>query len=799
MTDTTFIKFLFREDWTPLKEVLTAYGQEYGQIHEITDEKQLSKLMVEAQPTLIIASVKSKEDIAKIIGFLKAKRRLIKENSIKFSAINFTYNRQVETALMKIGCQEVLDPGIKGKALKYKLDFWKKALTSGPRAADNSKMSLKEKAQEATEVQVKPEGIKWEDSLKCEDDMWLIKAQDHAKKILGKWLVKFMGPSPFVGQWTEATPGKKGIWKYTFKEGIRENFHKTEGNWFFLGDNKPEFVWKENLWMVTGHQIQLVFQHGEEKAIRFTSTQSLLNVCKNSSYAKARENLIIETFDQEVMVKKGLIDSSSTAVDTDNDVQSHYSGKTEGDEPIDGSPMEGKSSTDDLGGNLEGAVGENEEKASGPYSGKSSTDKIDDELDGDAGSDNLGASKYKGKMKFEKTDRKSDYGGESSTDDVGPNHYSNMTKAGEEPLKDKENKLSKDPVRKGEMNGALDTEDLGPSHYSNQQKDSEPHLKDKEHKLQKDRVAQGEMNGDIETEDLGKNHYSNPSEEKKAKSQDSKENKERSGIEAKEKKDGALNGKSETDNLGSSHYGGKKDKQSSSEKEKEALSTEADQEKPVLEADDQEEYFRKMKEKKKLKAEKYKQGLELEEQREAEKKEQERIQKEELEAKKKDTAPENDEESNVVPILREGTKRSKASSLQNNTEAEVDEKEAEYANEVITADARVKAMVRKKDGSTEIEAKVDDFFDGQVIICLPDGHYKVDDNLELSLSFDYQNKIKKIEVRGQCIENNSDGEGHSYLSIKLGEYEAKLFDQFMQLYQLRQKHAEEFLRQAKGL
>lgn len=786
MTDTTFIKFLFREDWAPLKEVLSLNGQDYGQIHEITDEKQLSKLMVEAQPTLIIASVKSKEDIAKIIGFLKANRRLIKENSIKFSAINFTFNRQVETALMKIGCQEVLDPGIKSKALKYKLDFWKKALNSGPKAGpDSNRMSVKEKSQDTSSSQAKPEGIKWEDALKCEDDMWLIKSTDHVKKILGKWLVKFMGPSPFVGQWTDASPGKKGVWKFVFKEGIRENFHVSDGHWYYLGDNKPDFVWKENLWMVTGQQIQLVYQYNDQKSIRFTSTQSLLNVCKNSRFATNREAAIIETFDQEVLLKKGLIESSSTSIETDRDVKSNYEGKTEGDEKINRDPLKGKSSTDDLGGSLEGAVGEGQEESKGPYSGKNSTDKLDNETDGDAGSDNLGEDKYIGKMKFEKTDRKSEYGGESETDDIGPSHYSNKTKSGEAPINDKENKLSKDPVRKGEMNGSIETDDLGKSHYSNPSET-------KEAQAEKER-EETQRNPKSHKDDTQAREEKEPIQAKDSKAP-------RASTESETSNDsGPLGGKSDTDNLGSSHYGGKKDKQSHSDKETDEIAAEDKAKKPIFEADDQEEYFKKMKEKKKLKAEKYKEGLEIEEKREAEKKEQEKIERQKLEAKKSEPTSDEEDESNVVPILRDGVKRSKASGLQSASELDDSENEDEYANEVITADARVKAMVRKKGESKEIEARVDDFFDGQVIICIPDGNYKLEDSLEISMSFDYQKKIKKIEVRGQCVESNADGEGNSFLSIQLGEYEAKLFDQFMQLYQLRQKHADEFLRQAKGL
>lgn len=720
MADTTLIKFLFREEWTPLKEVLAAAPGEYGPIHEITDDKQLGKIMVEEQPTLIIASVKSKEDIAKIISFLKANKKLIKNNSIKFSAVNFTGNSQVESALMKIGCQEVLDQYIKGKPLKYKLDFWKKALTSGPKnGGSDAKLSVKDKAQEAADAAAKPEGVKWEDGLKCVDDMWLIRSTDHAKKILGKWLMKFMGPSPFVGQWSEATPGKKGVWRFVFKDAIRASFHKTEGHWYFVGDQKPEFVWKENLWMITGQQFQLVFQNGEEKAIRFQATQPLLLVCKNSSIAKAKENAIIETFDQEVMIKKGIITDKASLVDADNQLGGHLRGDTEGEAPIDGGPMEGKSSTDDLGGSLAGNVSEQEAGDKGPYSGKSSTDHLDGETDGNAGLDNVGPTKYKGKMAFEKTDRKSEYGGEGGTDDLGPGHYSNETEGGVSQQKDKENKLSKDPVRDGQLGGELGTEDLGPAHYSNQAK-PEAAKADKKHQLTKDPVRSGELAGEGDS---------------------------KTGS-------APLAGKAGTDDLGSDHYK-KPDNVTPQERLKEL---------------------------------------------------QEKKRAQDVAAQQGEDAPQGElpegsvgPDGKLIPILREKAKRPEASKLDFTPEAEQIEGEEDFDRPAVTATATVKAYMRKEGSSAQITAQVDDFFDDQVIVLTAPGKFKAQDKVELFVSFDYQNKIKKVEVKGVCVEANNDGEESVYITIQLAEWEVKIFEQFMDLYRTRQEHVSEFIKQAKGL
>ena len=785
MAEITFIKFLFREDWAPLKEVVSAAGKDYGEIQEIDDEKALTKAMIEGQPTMILASVKSKEDVSKLLAYLKANRRVLKENSIKFTVVNFTNNRQVETALMKMGCQEVLDPSIKGKPLKYKLDMWKKTLTSQKQAVGgDGKMSIKEKGQDGNSAVQSSNDVKWEEPIKCVDDMWLIKKPEDAKKILGKWLVRFMGPSPFVGQWAEAVPGKKGIWKFAFKEEARNTFHNTPGTWFFLGDQKPEFIWKENVWMVTGSQMQLVFQNGEEKEARFQGTPAGLSVAKNSAQAKMLELLIIETFDQEVMMKKGLITETSTEVETDRNAGGHLKGKTDGEEAINTGPLEGKGATDDLGGNLEGNTEGGEGDQGGNYDGKSSTDKLDGEEDGNAGSDNIGPGKYKGKMKFDKNTRQSQYGGDADTDDLGPDHYSNQ-EGGVSHQKEKNHGLSKDPVRKGEMNGKFETEDLGPAHYSNAQDGGVSHRKTKEPGLERESAAgeaePGDLDGHGKTDDLGASHYGGK--------------KKRAGGSADADEEEA---KEDANGVKSHQALVAEEKAAKKKRVEEAYAKAAEAEAERERAKHEEENARLNARRNKAKAE----VEEIDRAAAAEKEKKERQFAETMAARKKEIAEAEAaaEDSNVVPILRDKAKRPDAPKI-NPVTGEADEiPGGDYADNLVTSTATVVALVRKKgELHPGTPSRVDDFFDSNVILCVPNPEFTVGDTIEVSMTFEYMKKTKKIEVSGKCSEANPDGEGGSYLTVILGEYEAKLFEQFMQLYQLRQKHVEEFMKQAKGL
>lgn len=801
MADVTLIKYLFREDWAPLKEVLNAAGTEYGEIQDILDDKQLLKLMTEKQPAMVVASVKSKEDIAKVLGFLKLNKKALRELSVKFSAVNYTANRQVETALMKGGCQEVLDPGIKGKPLKYKLDMWKKTLVNQKQqVAGDSKLSIKEKGAEQGGAVQSTNEVKWDEPIKCVDDMWLIKKPaDDAKKILGKWLVRFMGPSPFVGQWTEAVPGKRGIWKFVFKEAARETFHKTPGHWFFLGDQKPDFIWKENVWMVTGSQYQLVFQNGDEKEVRFQAVQAGLSVAKNSTQAKALEAAIVETFDQEVMVKKGFVAEGSTEVENDNKIAGHLKGKTEGEEPIDGGPLEGKGSTDDLGGNLEGDVKDGAEDQGGNYEGKGQTDGLDGEESGDAGSENVGPDKYKGKMKFDKTSRQSHYGGDTETDDLGPDHYSNQAGVGhEKEAKDKSHSLKKDPVRKGEMGGEIETEDLGPSHYSNGQNGGVQHQKDKANKLKKDALPTGEMNGDIETEDLGPAHYSNKNAAKPGDAIPSVEEAQEAVAKAQAALAAVEQAPVEEDNRSMAAIRAE-EKAAKKKALEEAYQKAAEAESARERQRHAEENARREERREKAK----KEVAEIEKKAAEEKVQKEKQQAETVAQRKKEREQleaSAEEGSNVVPIMRDKAKRPERPEGAAAAGAEEELPGGDYADNVVTSNATVVALAKKKgDEQAAIACRVDDSFDGQVILCVPHQKFALEDMVEVSMTFEYMKKIKKIEISGKCAEANPDGEGGAYVTLVLGEYEAKLFDQFMQLYTLRQKHVEEFMKQAKGL
>ncbi len=595
MTDIVLVKYLFKDEWSPLEEVVSKNADQFSEVYEVSNEKELLTVIESSPATLIVASVTGKDELGLVINFLKNHRRVVKESNIKFSVVNFINNKQVETALMKLGCQEVMEPTMRDKALKFKIDFWKKSLSVGQKKETEIKLALKDKATDPNDKSkqvVNP--ITWVDALKSVDDMWLVKSPQDVKKVLTRWMVKVMGPSPFVAQWNEV-PGQRGVWKFTFKDGLRDTFHSADGDWIFKGDQKPEFVWKENLWMISGTNFQLYYQDENEVLSRFRVSPSAVEVCKNSSYALSRERAIVESFDQEILVKKGLkIDDSKTEIEEDKkgdglltqDISGQAALSTKykntvalelEDAPEDAKKLKvdsstakrlrGKSSTDDLGdGSYEGEVEDGSKVDAKKKNHSAAADRMNNN-EGNAGTEDVGLSKYKGKLEHAHTDRQSSYGGESGTDDLGPDKWSNKKDANNQV----EAKSSKERLERERTSGA------------EQQQTRE----ESSHRSGKEKAQGGQYGGESETDDLGSSHYTNKKKaqgEEKALREESEKNaferarkarqedgevandpitrKERSAREAaergefEEKSPAALRGKSSTDDLGDGHYEG---------------------------------------------------------------------------------------------------------------------------------------------------------------------------------------------------------------------------------------------------
>lgn len=610
MTDIVLVKYLFKEDWAPLQDVVEKNSEQFGEVYEVSSEKELIEIVTASSATVVIASVSDKDQLGAVLGVLKNQRRVLKDSNTKFSVVNFLNNKQIETALMKLGCQEVMDPTMREKALKFKIDFWKKSLSVSQKKETDLSVTLAGKQNDAKEKTAGPANpISWIDALKCVDDMWLIKNPQDVKKVLTRWMVKVVGPSPYVAQWIEV-PGQRGVWKFTFKDGIRETFHSADGDWIFKGEQKPEFVWKENLWMISGLNYQLYYQDEDEIVSRFRASPQAVEVSKNSSYALSRETTIVESFDQDILVKKGLkIDDTKTQIEQEEKgegeltqdlsdqkpIETHYKNGVKSELPdapeelkkhkVDSSTaprLKGKSATDNLGsGQYQGDVEDGSKRASEQAKHASAADRMGD-ADGNAGTEDVGLAKYKGKLEHEHTSRKSEYGGDGETDDLGPDHWSNKERSqateprtpkerAEREAKAEREKKTAGPAQErtfqekkqgGGYGGDGETEDLGSSHWSNKEKASAEEKAPRE-------AAERKASDKIRPE------KADAEERSAAASKDRAQKTEREKSDYEEKSAKGLKGQTKTDDLGDGHYSGastkKNDKAAPVDKERSHL------------------------------------------------------------------------------------------------------------------------------------------------------------------------------------------------------------------------------------
>ncbi|MFP5457547.1 MAG: hypothetical protein ACLGG7_02340, partial [Bacteriovoracia bacterium] len=118
---------------------------------------------------------------------------------------------------------------------------------------------------------------------------------------------------------------------------------------------------------------------------------------------------------------------------------------------------------------------------------------------------------------------------------------------------------------------------------------------------------------------------------------------------------------------------------------------------------------------------------------------------------------------------------------------------------VVAAEAKVVVILRKKsEPGVERIIQLDDFFEDTAIIHMHGNPLVAGEAIELTMTFEYMERTKRIQVNGVCLESDANDEGEAFCTIKIEATQLKIFEQFMLLYQLRQQHIHSFLKAAKG-
>ncbi|WPU65783.1 hypothetical protein [Peredibacter starrii] len=776
------IKFLFSSEFRVLNETLQA--QPSYEVEDFNAVNDLATFVSTIPAGLIISSLCDKNDLVQIASFMKIVKKVAKDTAIKMVVINFSGDKQFEKAVAKLGIQDLVEPAINAKAFKFKLDFWMKSLNVQIKNNPNANAQKNVKSAEAAKAQDKKvdnSAPTWLEPLDLEDDIWIVSNETDCKKILSKWLIKLTGPGPYVGQWNDV---QNNLWRFEIKGADKDMYVPGSGHWYFHGDVKPDFVWKENVWLITGDSFDLFYKDGDKVFSRLKCKDKNFTVCKNSLYAKTKEQVIKESFDKDMVFRK--------EAEALNDLE----GKGKAD-AINGGPLSGKNKTSHLNQNpLSGEVNpEDQLLNTDPLTQNVSTDKQSSFWKGkntyeNEGGDGSGpasagvhagqnleqenkknehqkyyknhneAEKYEAEKKEQErklSEQQSGSGpltGKSSTDEID-GHYSNN---GERRAK------SSAERSQSELSGKSETDKLN-SHYGSKDGSSLPGKPERERTEHSSHdLKDGGLAGKGSTERMD-SHYSNPDDAKNAKAK-TEENKSRTSMASSE---GTTTGKGsfsdtkDTAQNGSSHHAHAKDEKRGNE--------------GAASIDPYESLFGKSKDRKEAPA--------------AKKTE-----------RKLDADYTNFTDDDLRPSLDEKQKSALADVVSLNTYKNEKLKEAlqeSYDPEIEEASADAKVSSTMFFNSKTVDCRFDDFFDETIIFTTTDEGLSTDSKVDVDMSFKYLNQDTKVKIQGDVVTVEGDGEGNNYVTVQLSKDNVETFDKFMRLYKLRQENANSFIKKVKGL
>ena len=343
MSSIPVIKFMFTSEWSVLNEALSFTPVYESESYNAAGD--LTTALGMAQAGMVVAALKDKNDLIQLATLMKMVKKLSPGTFVKVIVVNFSGDKQFEKAVAKLGILDLVEPRIQTKALRFKVDFMMKSVNAHLKKVSSSQSSNQVKSVEATKTQDKKSSDNspiWKDSLDNENDIWLLKNEADCKKVLTRWLIKMMGPSPYVAQWVESN--NPGVWRFDFKAEM-DTFLSGRGSWFYKGDQKPDFIWAENLWSFAGSEFDLFYKEGNEITSRLCLKDRQLIIAKNSDYAKTKEQIIAESFDKDLVFRKEMAcKTESDSVDKDVEKYKNLEGQGKTD-AFTHKPLAGKGNT----------------------------------------------------------------------------------------------------------------------------------------------------------------------------------------------------------------------------------------------------------------------------------------------------------------------------------------------------------------------------------------------------------------------------------------------------------------------
>jgi hypothetical protein len=314
------IKFLFTKEHKVLDDLLAGYraSPEKFEVEECRISQELATILGAAERGVIVAALRSKDDLSQIANFVKKDSKLLGKVSYKFLVIDYTRDSNFQQILAKMGILDILNPDVATKALKHKLDLLVGAL--GGARPEAPAPAAKPAAAKAAEK--RPESrVSWAPPLDLEDDIWLVDQPQSIKSLLATWTIHVTGPSTNIGRWVRHGDD---AWCFDVRETEREIFAPSSGKWILRGQKIPEISWEGRYWIFRGSEFELFFEAGAVRKTKLRAGAAGFEVAKNSMNGEIKRSFIEESFRTKYVFKS---DDEGGAGDEPVEV------------PVDGSPL----------------------------------------------------------------------------------------------------------------------------------------------------------------------------------------------------------------------------------------------------------------------------------------------------------------------------------------------------------------------------------------------------------------------------------------------------------------------------
>ncbi len=298
---------------------LKSYSANNELIH-LTDSLDLNdfnnKVGSSCDAAIFCFKISSKSELQRVIQYLKLNFRAIQMGFLKVVCLNNLKNKKVLNILQKLGCKDFLREDIKPRQVQYKFDFWVKTFKSVILKKE-IRERMNQQSNEKKEIR-KTRDFKIDPPMDIKEDFWLLKHKDDLKKVIQRYFIRLVGPSPMIGSWLKDENVSNG-WIWRVKDSDSPfSYIQDDGDWTYIG-SKPDFDWKIKKWVFTGAQPSLYFTCHNTKDIskRIYLKDSVLHISKNSSSSKEYEPMIIDSFRS----KDGSLGNSETGDDITSIVQ----------------------------------------------------------------------------------------------------------------------------------------------------------------------------------------------------------------------------------------------------------------------------------------------------------------------------------------------------------------------------------------------------------------------------------------------------------------------------------------------